>query len=192
MENPFSKALRAALTASGYSLDQLSRELRQRGTPASVSTLSNWQTGENHPERPSSIAAVASMETVLGLPPRSLTTLIPPRRARGRRSAGPGLSHRLLWRHPEALTRLLAKFDATPDDLVTPTRLSRYGKVVIDEAGHERETHTRVMLQATRDGTERCFTAMRCYSLPQPPTVYALEGCRLGRFRADAWDWPER
>lgn len=186
MENPFSKALRAALTASGYSLDQLSGELRRRGTPVSVSALSNWQTGENHPERAASIAAVATVEAVLGVPPRSLITLIPPRRTRGRRPTGAGLPHQLLWRYPEAVTRLLGRLDATPQELTVPARLSRGLKVRIDESGYEQETRARMVLQAGRDRVERVLTVMRVHSLPQPPQVIAIEGCRLGRFRAEA------
>ncbi|MGH3737804.1 MAG: helix-turn-helix domain-containing protein [Micromonosporaceae bacterium] len=186
MRNPFSEALRTALTASGYSLEQLSAELRRRGTPVSVSALSNWQTGENHPERASSIAAVSTVEAVLGVPARSLVTLIPPRRSRGRRRTVPGLPHQRLWRSPEVVTRLLAKLDADPAELTAPARISRTEKARIDEWGHERGSHTRLLLQGNRDRTERLFVVTRCHSLPQAPTVYGTEGCRPGRFRADA------
>ncbi|MGH3712905.1 MAG: hypothetical protein ACRDT4_05515 [Micromonosporaceae bacterium] len=186
MQNPFSTSLRAALASRGYSLEQLARELRRRGTPVSASALGAWQTGDNHPERASSIAAVANVEAVLGLPPRSLVHLIPPRRARGRtRPTGPGPSHRLLWRSPEAVSRVLAKLEATPDELDLAVRISRSQKTYIDSGGYEREIHDRHLLLGTRRRIERVLTLARYHSLPQPPTVFRTEGCRLGRFRAD-------
>src|ERR1043165_4943475 len=141
MTSEFSTALRAAVAGSGQSLAALSRQLRARGTPASVSTLSSWQTGENHPERTASVAALATLESVLGLPSRSLIGLLPPRRPRGRwrPPARTNLPHQRMWRSPEAVERVLARLDATPDDLYIPARVSRTMKVYIDADGGERE-----------------------------------------------------
>lgn len=187
MDNPFSAALRTAIAASGHSLEHLSRRLRTLGTPASVSALSNWQTGENQPERAGSLAALGNVEVLLGLPPRSLVALLPPRRPRGRWRP-PGrttLPHDRMWEAPEAVTRVLAKLHTTPDNLHVPARISRAMRVRVDRAGHERELQSRQMLRGERDGTARMVTLLRFQSLPQPPVVVATEGCRLGRFRAD-------
>ncbi|GLZ81999.1 hypothetical protein Afil01_68060 [Actinorhabdospora filicis] len=185
--NPFSSALRTAITASGKSLVALSRELRARGAPASVSTLSGWQTGENHPERASSLAALATLEEILGLPPRTLLALVPSRRPRGRwrAPASTTLPHRRMWRSPEAVERVLARLDAAPADLYVPARVSRTVKIVVDGRGFERESHHRNLLRGGREETTRVFGMLRSASLPRLPVVAGTDGCRPGRMRAD-------
>lgn len=187
MTSRFSTAMRAAVAGSGQSLAALSRQLRARGTPASVSTLSSWQTGENHPERTASVAALASLEVVLGLPARTLIGLLPPRRRRGRwRPPGSTtLPHQRMWRSPEAVERVLARLDATPDDLYIPARVSRTMKVYLDADGSERETRHRHLLRGDVRPVSRLITILRSASLPQPPTIFAAEGCRPGRGKAD-------
>ncbi|WP_216214940.1 XRE family transcriptional regulator [Amycolatopsis aidingensis] len=187
MDNRFSAALRAAIAGSGRSLDSLAKELSRRGTPVSVSALSNWQTGVNHPERGSSIAALTGLEETLRLPPRALTVLLPDRRPRGRwqpRDEAPA-PHRWMWRDPRAVTRLLAKLDATPEDLYRPARMSRQVKQTIDEHGYECEDLRREIIQGGRGGSWRVILVLRCQSLPRPPTLRPVEGCHLGRFRAE-------
>ncbi|MGH3738422.1 MAG: hypothetical protein ACRDT6_22865 [Micromonosporaceae bacterium] len=184
MRTPFSAALKAAVSGSGRSLQMLSRELAGRGTPASVSTLSSWQTGENHPERAGSLAALANLEQLLGVPPGAL---LPPRRPRGRwRPPGSiGLPHQRMWRSPAAVDRVLAELDATADDMFTPLRVSYGATTVLDARGAESEIHHRQLLLGDRDRCDRLITVMRYDAMPQPPTVGDLEGCLPGRSRVD-------
>lgn len=187
MANEFSTALRAAVAGSGHSLAALSRQLHARGTPASVSTLSSWQTGENHPERTASVAALGTLEGLLGLPSRALIALLPPRRRRGRwrPPTSTNLPHQRMWRSPEAVERVLSRLDATPDDLYLPARVSRTMKVYLDADGSERESHHRHLLRGATPPVTRLITVLRSASLPQPPVVFGAEGCRLGRAKAD-------
>ncbi|MBB5850076.1 XRE family transcriptional regulator [Amycolatopsis umgeniensis] len=180
----FGSALRTAIERSGLSLNEISRRLRARETPVSISALSYWQNGENRPERASSLAAVTALEAILGQQPETLTGLLGPRRPRGR------LNHRtvaydLVWRRPETVARALAKVDATPEELDTPHRLSQYVSFRVDGYGHEESIRVRRLVRADHDGTSRFLFVTRCSSLTRPPVVLFTEGCRPARFRAD-------
>lgn len=188
MRSPFSTALRAAITASGRSLEDLAERLRQHGTPAGVSTLSSWQSGVNQPERRASLAALAGLEAELGLAPRSLLALLPQRRPRGRwrPPSATNLPHQRLWRSPAAVERVLAKLDATPADLYSPARVSHAVKVHLDADGHEHTSFHRLMLRGELDRADRLYTLLRTDALPRPPLLHATRGCRVARMCADA------
>lgn len=79
----FSRALRAAITARGLSLDRIQARLHQRGLSVSVTALSYWQSGKRQPERRSSITAVRALEDILDVPPGSLLALLSRPRPRG-------------------------------------------------------------------------------------------------------------
>ncbi|MGH3714130.1 MAG: hypothetical protein ACRDT4_11820 [Micromonosporaceae bacterium] len=187
MENSFSTALQSAIAVSGLSLGALAEELHRCGTPVSSSTLCNWQTGTNHPERKRSIAALTNLEDVLRVPAGSLVGLLPPRRPRGRWRASEGrlMPYQRMWSVPEAVSRVLAKLDATPEELYRPARICRQVRLRVDANGHEREYRVRQLIQAGRTGADRLIALMSCQSLPQPPRVVMCEGCRLRRFRVD-------
>lgn len=183
----FGAALRCAIERSGLSLNEVSQRLREQGSPVSVSALSYWQNGENRPERPSSLAAVAALETILGQAPSTLTALLGPRRPRGRWTNRPGLAlaYDQIWRRPDNVAKALAKIGATPDDLETPHRLSQYVSYRVNAQGYEESMRIRRVVRADHDGTTRFVFVARCITLPQPPVVTFTEGCRLARFRAD-------
>ncbi|MEU4804288.1 helix-turn-helix transcriptional regulator [Actinosynnema sp. NPDC023587] len=187
MPADFSGALRAAIQRSGLSLNEISRRLRERSTPVSISALSYWQNGENRPERASSLAAVSALETILGQPPETLTALLGPRRPRGRwtHRPGPTIAFDQVWDRPESVARALAKVDATPEELDTPHRLSQHVSYRVDGHGHEESMRVRRLIRADHDGTTRFLFVTRCSSLNQPPGVTFTEGCRPTRFRAD-------
>jgi len=86
---PFPRALRAAITASGLPLDRIRHRLELRGVSISVPTLSHWQSGRRRPERPESLRALAELEQLLSLPPLALRSLLGPPRPRGRKSSVP-------------------------------------------------------------------------------------------------------
>ncbi|GGK07565.1 hypothetical protein GCM10010123_41930 [Pilimelia anulata] len=184
----FDAALRAAITDSGLSLDELSQRLRRRRTPVSASTLSYWQNGENQPERASSLAAVPVLEELLGLPPGTLLRLVGPRRSRQRRPGGVGRSVGFdeVWGRPETYVRALTKIDATPEDLNHPFPVSQHLSSRIDAAGHEESVRVRRIMLADRE-THRFLFVSRCHNLSRPPMVTYADGCRLNRFRADVF-----
>lgn len=167
MRSPFSTALRAAITTSGHSLEDLASRLRELGTPAGVSTLSSWQSGVNHPERRSSLAALAGLEELLGLAPRSLLGLLPQRRPRGRwrPPSATNLSHQRMWRSPKAVERVLAKLDAVPEDLYIPSRVSRAVKIYLDAEGQEHKSHHRLLVRGETERADRMIE----FSIRYPP-----------------------
>ncbi|MBB5872420.1 transcriptional regulator with XRE-family HTH domain [Allocatelliglobosispora scoriae] len=183
----FSGSLRAAIQRSGLSLDDLARRLRERETPLSASTISYWQTGATQPERLGSLAALAALEEILGVPSGALAALVGPRRPRGSwlPKFNTNLRYDAFWYHPESVLRVLAKVDATPDDLAQPLKLSQSVAYRIDAQGCEESIHVRRIVRADRDDTRRVIFVSRCATLPQPPTVTFAEGCRPARFRAD-------
>lgn len=77
-EKSFAEGLRAAVAARGLSLDRIRYHLRQRGHDLSIATLSYWQSGRSHPDRAASLAALGSLEEILGVPRASLAALLPP------------------------------------------------------------------------------------------------------------------
>ncbi|EMD28192.1 helix-turn-helix domain-containing protein [Amycolatopsis azurea] len=180
----FGAALRAAIERSGLSLNEISRRLRARETPVSISALSYWQNGENRPERASSLAAVTALEAILGQRPETFTGLLGPRRPRGKVHLR-SVAYDQVWRHPETFARALAKVDATPEDLDTPHRISQYVSFRVDGDGREESMRVRRLIRADHDGTSRFLFVNRCSSLTREPVVLFTEGCRISRFRAD-------
>lgn len=69
---PFASALREAVDAQGVTLAGLHRRLTDRGNAVSVTTLSYWRSGARRPEGAQSLAAVADLESLLGLDPGAL------------------------------------------------------------------------------------------------------------------------
>jgi hypothetical protein len=82
---PFPAALRAAIGASGLSLDRIRHSLARHGLSVSVPTLSLWQSGRRRPERAESLRVIAGLERLLELPSGSLGTLLGPPKSRGAR-----------------------------------------------------------------------------------------------------------
>lgn len=184
----FPAALGAAIAASGHSLDELADKLRGMGTPASASALSTWQTGTSQPERTGSLAALANLEQILGMPERALRDLLPPRRPRGRRRVVDELpaSNKDLWEQLDPIERILAKVDATPADLVDPVPLSSRYQMLVDRNGHEREMRLTRLVRAGANGARRVLFLTRYHTLSQAPRLSRASGCELSRFRGDA------
>jgi hypothetical protein len=81
---PFHTALHLAIAQSELTLERLEYRLKRRGHSIGRSTLSYWQQGRRRPERPASMRALTVLEEILGLPNTSLSTLLGPRKPRGR------------------------------------------------------------------------------------------------------------
>jgi transcriptional regulator with XRE-family HTH domain len=184
-DTTFGAALRTAIQRSGLSLNEIHRRLAQRRTPVSVSALSYWQNGDSEPERATSLAAVATLEEILDQPPATLSTLIGPRKPRGRASGCAELGYEEIWRRPDDVARALALVGAVPGDLDRPHKVSQQLSFRVDGAGHLASLRARRLLRADRDGTNSFLFLTRCGTLPRPPEVAFTHGCAMSRFRAD-------
>lgn len=185
-EPDFGAALRAAIQRSGLTLDDLARRLRDRRTPVSASALSYWRNGANQPERARSLAALAGIEEILGVPAGSLAAHLSPRGRRGpRRPRALGLRHDQFWKDPEAQARALAKIDASPPDTRNPHKLSQHVAYRVDRNGHLESVRVRRLVRADRDDTSRILFTSQFTTLPRPPAITHTEGCKPTRFRAD-------
>lgn len=181
----FHALLRDAVTASGLSLAGLSRRLRDAGTPCAVSTLSEWQSGRSRPERPASLRALDELERLLGLPAGRLRGALPPRARRGRT---PTLPEAVApWQGPPALVPLLARLDATTDDLAGPLNepVSRRLHLSLGPDGHLASLSMATLIRAHREGTTRIIDAGYDEDSGSIPRIVAARGARVGRFVHD-------
>lgn len=178
---PFPPALRAAINASGLSLDRIQHRLRGRGVRISVATLSYWQSGRRRPERPESLQALAHLEAVLRVAPAALSSLLGPPRPRGRRGRAATLPPlHAMWSQRGHAAELLAGVDTSDDPLLS--RLSQYDSCVIDAGRRQRTMRSRHVLRAEADGPDRWVLVYDWEGPPQAkPAISKLRNCRLGR-----------
>ncbi|GAA2821909.1 XRE family transcriptional regulator [Crossiella cryophila] len=183
---PFSLALRLAVRQSGLSLERLQSHLHSRGTPASKTALSYWQHGHTRPERPESLRAVTTLEQLLGLAPEALTSLLGPRRPRGRwlHHHSGTLPPDRAWARPDGLARALAHLDARPESLHHLSRVATHLTVTVDATRHITSIAYHHLLRAQRD-TDRYLVALRSDHAEGPLQLPESRGCRPGRQRAD-------
>lgn len=181
----FPGLLREAVAARGLSLAALARELRAAGTPCGVSSLSEWQSGRGRPERPASLRALDELERILDVPSGHLRSALPPRARRGRSRALPAPT--APWTGPPELVPLLARLDATTDDLAGPLNepVSRRLHLCLDERGHLTSLSMATLVRALRDGTTRIIDAGYDEDSEAVPRIVAARGARVGRFVHD-------
>jgi hypothetical protein len=162
---PFHDTLRAAIRASGLTLDRVCLRLADRGCPVGLSTLSGWQHGNS---RPASPHAVHALEEVLGLPRSALLDLIP----RADLSEDVGPLGELLDGFPGARGRNV--------DL-----LSQHDTVNVNAARVAWQVRSRIVVRARRDGVDRYV--MRYFGDPgsdlDQVVIEAVENCQLGAIR---------
>lgn len=180
----FAARLRAAVSASSLSLEQISAELGQRGTPVSRSSLSGWQSGVSRPERPASLTALAQLEALLGLRAGELRESLPPRPQRGR-SGNNLLRTEDAWNKPDSVARVMARLGAVPNDPGVPQPLSQRLHLVVDEHGHMRSLSISTLLRARVPDTRRIISVSADDSIHDAPQVVTARGATVGRFRAD-------
>ncbi|HEV2779660.1 MAG TPA: hypothetical protein VGX25_09695 [Actinophytocola sp.] len=181
----FPTALRAAIQASGLSLDRIQYRLRSRGVSVSVTALSYWQSGRRRPERAESLAALGHLESVLGVAPGSLMALLGPPRPRGRANRE---SNRLpiesLWTKSEQVSNLLKRIDFTTEAALTRISQQDVMELAVDQG--EKKISVRQVLRAERDGAERTLVV---YDLERPgrpfPEITAVQSCRIGKVAQD-------
>ncbi|MET0134160.1 MAG: helix-turn-helix transcriptional regulator [Kibdelosporangium sp.] len=181
----FPVALRAAIRASGLSLDRIQYRLRARGLTISVTALSYWQSGRRRPERPESMSALKHLEEVLGVEPGSLMALLGPPRPRGRAQRTPAaLPIEALWANKEQLAPLLSRMDLGSDSSLT--RISQHDRVEIAPDRGEQNVRVRQVLRAEHDGADRWISV---YDVARPgnplPRIVPTQSCSLGRVAKD-------
>lgn len=180
----FSAQLRAAVSATDLTLEQISAELARRGTPVSRSSLSGWQSGISRPERGASLLALAQLEDLLGLAPDELRHALPPRPRRGRPASRP-LSPEDTFENPDAVRRLLGRLGAVPNDPTDPLPAAQRLLLTVDENGFMRTLAISTLLQSRRNGTTRIISVSIDDEIQDAPTVVNARGASVGRFRAD-------
>ncbi|TNY36353.1 hypothetical protein [Thermomonospora catenispora] len=184
---PFDRALHLAIQARGLSLERIHARLRDRGVHVSVASLSYWQRGRCRPERRQSLRAIEELEEILGLPPKSLITLLGPRRPRGRwlgKTSGASSSPDLCATHP-GLRPLLGDIGDPADGRLET--LSHHEIYTVGPDHRERSARSRIVFRARRDGVDRYVAVHRCEGGP-PPDGFSSEMCRVGRVRVGPKD----
>ncbi|RLK53853.1 XRE family transcriptional regulator [Actinokineospora cianjurensis] len=182
----FADALRAAIADSETTLERVAQQLRARGTPVSLATLSYWQTGRSRPERPRSMAALGHLEELLGLAAGALRGLLEAPRPRGRsaRRAPQPLAASAPWADTTEFRRLVAELDLSHDAALT--RLSAHDRVEIGADRAKRVQRTRQVLRAERDGVDRLVvTGWAERKGGQPPSLTGTRNCSLGKVNVD-------
>lgn len=184
---PFNEALRAAIQASGLSLERIQSRLRTRHVTISMATLSYWQSGRSQPERRGSLLALRHIEELLDLPAGSLARLLGHPRPRGRwraRTGAEGLRIDAMWPPDDNVAAMLDQFDDGWDDALI--RISHHDLVLVGADRGERSLRTRQVLRADRDGADRWVLTHHVDGPGSPlPTVLALRHCRVGRVVCD-------
>lgn len=177
---PFPDALRAAIAASGLSLDRIQYRLGRRGVRISVATLSYWQSGRRRPERPTSIAALGQLEEVLGLGPSALSALLGPPRPRGRRG-GEGLpAMESFWGQKNGALELLSGvYTDTDRDL---RRLSQYDRARIGANHRMQSLFCRQVMRAETNGVDRWMLVSDWGEATRParPIITHVRNCAVG------------
>lgn len=170
----FAYALDAAIAARGLTLNGIRRELAGHGVEISTATLSYWRRDLRWPEGERSLRAVGLLERVLRLPAATLTSLVGPRRPRGR------------WvNRPEtpAVAALAAELD---DPGQGRCRIVSVQDVFTVRAnGTERGTRSRLVLRGVRGQVTRHLVRYQSDEPSCTPELVATDFCRPGRVVID-------
>lgn len=152
---PFAAALRAAIEDRGLTLDRIQRRLEHLGTPVSTATLSCWRSGRYQPSHASALAALGSLEQVLGVPAGALHTLLDPPKPRARRLWACADQPTALW--PQAQRDGLDRaYRAVDTRWVSSLRcLSRHTRLELDADRRDHRIWRRQLMRAEQDGPDR-------------------------------------
>lgn len=182
-ERAFPAALRAAIEASGLTLDRLRHRLAQRGIRVSVTSLSYWQQGRSRPERVDSLRAVRAIESILGVPPHSLVALLGPPRPRGRWLDREEREYDGILEPATALAETIKPVLGPSDRKLR--LFSQDDSVTVGQDRTIRTVRARMVVRAIADDPDR-YLAVYCGergSSAADIAVAARENCRLGRVR---------
>ncbi|MBK7721955.1 MAG: hypothetical protein IPI32_06970 [Austwickia sp.] len=172
-DEAFATGLREAIAARGLSLERLRAHLAQRGHRVSVATLSYWQTARSRPDRAASLAALASLEEILGVDHGALSSLLPPRRRRSPSFIPTTLPSRAGIGYGEALDEAVGRMGLTWTD--SWSRISVHDIIELDEHGFARCMRAREVIQAQHS----TVTRIPIWALRDDATAqYRIEGRR--------------
>ncbi|WP_445182909.1 hypothetical protein ACTXG6_30795 [Pseudonocardia sp. Cha107L01] len=184
---PFAPALRAAIAARGLGLDRIRDRLRQHGITISIATLSYWQSGHRHPERPESLRALKVIEGILELPADSLSALLGSSTRRDSRASAERLPEITdLWTDNPNFADLLSDLPTTSDTSLR--RLNQRDRVTVGPDGLIRSTLCSQTMRAEQDGVDRCLFAFGYNGRAgrHQPIVTNLRNCEPGRVAGNA------
>ncbi|ATY13875.1 hypothetical protein CU254_28200 [Amycolatopsis sp. AA4] len=182
----FASALRAAIGASGLSLDRIQARLRARGAAVSVTALSYWQSGKRQPERAGSLSAVRVLEEILDVPDGALLGLLPPPRPRGASRRDRAGEEPVTFTR-EILQPLLDRVGA-PDALDQQHQLKLIGlhdRCDIAADGGQRSVTSRAVFQSGADGQDRWLLVYAQGDATAVPELQPVRNCRVGRAEVD-------
>jgi hypothetical protein len=175
----FGAALTAAVQARGLDLESIQALLLRRGIVISTDHLSGWQAGDQLPEWPDSLPALASLEHILRVPPGAISSIVSPwyqghatprsygQESDGRSEKSPG-EHLLYPRHS---IRLIAQDH----------------EVTLGSGRYLTEVRTRVVGEAIKNGADRYLAV----EIPENEEtlnfvrIVPISGCRRGEIFVD-------
>lgn len=179
----FAGGLRAAIDASGLSLEEIVEQVAERGNRVSTSSLSAWQSGLSAPSRTKSLQTIPDLEQVLGVEEGCLSGLLTQRARRPRTVPATNVAE--LWTDPDGVSRLLARLGAVLDDLREPEKLSRRLRLVVDAEGNHRHLTNGAMVRARQRPATRMLYLSHFPWTSDLPVVTATSGLVFNRFRGD-------
>ncbi|WP_233223475.1 hypothetical protein [Amycolatopsis sp. CA-128772] len=166
-----------AIDLSGLGLARVKDRLDTAGASVSVTTLSYWRSGRAVPTRRESRRAVELLETVLGLPARSLTDLLD--RSDARRVDLPGrvLGQERLWGTRSRVAPFLATLG---DQNISLPVLDLRESLEVDADRFQRRHRIREVVRATADLV--CTKLITTMGTPgRPPKLIGTRYCEPGR-----------
>jgi transcriptional regulator with XRE-family HTH domain len=182
---PFHTALQLVIASRGLTLARLEYHLSNRGFQVGRSTLSYWQQGRRRPERPESIRALRALEDLLEIPPESLSSLLGPKKPRGRwiHYQPDGLSWSDMWDDNDDITRLVSIDSRRNNDRIH--EISIMDKMVVGSDRRMQWLDTDMVIQARDDAVNRHLILYSGDADVDVTRIQVnnLENCRLGRHR---------
>jgi transcriptional regulator with XRE-family HTH domain len=182
---PFHTALQLVIGSRGLTLARLEYHLANRGFRVGRSTLSYWQQGRRRPERPESMRALRALEDILDIPPDSLSSLLGPKRPRGRwiHYQPDGMSWADMWADNDDITRLVSIDSRRNNDRVH--EISIMENILIGPDRRMQWLETNMVIQARDDGVNRHMILFSNDPDVDVTRIKAthLQNCRLGRHR---------
>ena len=181
----FAHGLRTAIRMRGLTLEQVQRELADRGVVVSSVTLSYWSRGRSQPERAESLKAVQLLEGILATPTGSLTALLAPPRPRGPRRAHVAVSidRQRLWDEAHRLDRVMARLGTQDEERLC--LLSVHDRFQLDERRRPVRLTITEVLRAQRDRVDRAVVIFQGRELGRTPKLTVVRGGWPGRVRTD-------
>lgn len=182
----FAHGLRTAMRVRGSTLEQVQRELAERGVVVSSVTLSYWSRGRSQPERAASLRAVRLLEDILDLPTGELTGLLAPPRPRGPRRAhlGARVDRGQLWDQSHRLESVMSEIGSVDEERLC--LLAVHDRFLIDARHRPVSLSVTKVLRAQADRVDR---ALIIYQTGEPgcpiPRASVTRGGWLGRVRCD-------